>query len=936
MKKITLFLLFFAGMANAQILTFSDPALKSNLLLSDVNNAVALNFSDQQMKIDVNSNGEIDQFEANLVKKLFITDNAITSVGGIEGFTNLQILWIWNPAITNLSLAMPTIKELDVRNTGALVSIDGTGMTGLEKVYCTLNNASLTALDFSGCTSLSDFNAPNNPSLTNVDLSGCSALLTVDVSVAGGSITELNLSGCSAVTSLRCSGHQLTELDLSDLTSLQTLNSIGTLLTSITINAPNTLQTAWFYTDQPSLDLSNYTALVDLDLRGNLPININLQGCTALDSPDFQSNVVNLDLSGCTSLVTLGMAAPILESVNLENTPQLLSVSFSSATPNTTMSGLDVSNHPNLLYVIVDNFALDSLLMDNCPALNELRLWKTTVPTIDLNGHPALGQLIVTENPVMTELDLSPLELPNAFLWIADNPVLTYINLKNGIAENFNLVSNFGHEIFICQDEQYIAQTLANILPEDTPDPVNCNSYCSFVPGGDYNTITGTILFDGNNNGCDSGDTPRPDIKVSIYDGTEAGSTFSSSSGVYNFYTGAGSFDLLTDFENASFFNLSPATATVPFADDNNHVATQDFCLTANGIHPDVEIAIAPIVPARPGFVAVYQIVLKNKGNQTLSGNFNLTFDDDVLEFSSATSAVSSQATGLLNWSYVNLAPFENRSVYVSLNVNTPTQTPAVNAGDILTFTATANPIAGDEHPGDNQLVLQQTVVNAFDPNDITCLEGEVVSPAQIGNYLHYIVNFENLGSAEAANVVARIDIDESQFDISSLQVLNTSAESYTRVSAHTVEFIFQDINLAPAAGDPPVGGHGNVLFKIKSNGQLTTGDVVGKKSDIYFDYNFPVATNTALTTFQLLGNPDVPVDQSISVYPNPAQDQVNIKSTTDLHSVEIFDMQGRILQVSSPNGNQATIDLSDRTSGVYFFRIRSQAGAIVTKVIKD
>ncbi|CAM3422811.1 hypothetical protein FLLO111716_09420 [Flavobacterium longum] len=934
MKKITLLLLFFAGMVNAQILTFTDPALKSNLLLSDVNNAVALNFADQQMKIDVNSNGEIDQFEANLVKKLFITDNAITSVGGLEDFANLQILWIWNPAITNLSLTMPTIKELDVRNTGALVSIDGTGMTALEKVYCTLNNASLAALDFSGCTALNDVYAPSNPLLATVNLTGCSALATVDVNSCA--LTQLTLAGCSALSSLHCNGNQITALDLTDAVALQTLNALSVTTSSIILNAPNTLQTAWFYTDQPSLDLSNYTVLVDLDLRGNLPINVNLQGCTALDSPDFQSNVVNLDLSGCTSLVTLGMAGPILESVNLENTPQLLSVSFSSATPNTTMSGLDVSNHPNLLYLIVDNFALDSLLMDNCPALTELRLWKTTLPTIDLNGHPALGQLIVTENPVMTELDLSTLELPNAFLWIADNPVLTYINLKNGIAENFNLVSNFGHEIFICQDEQYVAQTLANILPEDTPDPVNCNSYCSFVPGGDYNTITGRILFDGNNNGCDSGDTPRPDIKLSINDGTETGSTFSSNTGNYHFYTGAGSFDVWADFENAAFFNLSPATAAVSFADDNNNVATQDFCLTANGIHPDVEIAVAPIVPARPGFVAVYQIVLKNKGNQTLSGNFNLTFDDDVLEFSSATPATSSQATGSLNWNYVNLAPFENRSVYVSLNVNTPTQTPAVNAGDILTFTATANPIAGDEHPGDNQLVLQQTVVNSFDPNDITCLEGEVVSPAQIGNYLHYILNFENLGSAEAANVVARIDIDESQFDISSLQVLNTSAESYIRVSNSTVEFIFQDINLAPAAGDPPVGGHGNVLFKIKSNGQLTTGDVVGKKSDIYFDYNFPVATNMALTTFQLLGNPAVPVDPSISVYPNPAQDQVNISCGNAVHSVEIFDIQGRILQISSPNSSQAVIDLSNRASGTYFFRIRSEAGTIVTKVIKD
>jgi hypothetical protein len=46
---------------------------------------------------------------------------------------------------------------------------------------------------------------------------------------------------------------------------------------------------------------------------------------------------------------------------------------------------------------------------------------------------------------------------------------------------------------------------------------------------------------------------------------------------------------------------------------------TQNFCITANGVHPDLEIVIAPIIPARPGFSAEYQIVYKNKGNQVMS-----------------------------------------------------------------------------------------------------------------------------------------------------------------------------------------------------------------------------------------------------------------------------------------------------------------------------
>ena len=453
MKKLFFGLLLFSGIANVQ-LVFTYRALKANLLLSNFDNGIALNFADQYIKIDTNTNGEIEQSEANLVKKLFLTEDAITNIDGIEGFTNLQILWIHDAAITDISIVMPTIKQLNISNAGELISVDATGMTGLEKVNCTFNNASLTTLNFSGCSALNDLIASGNPSLETVNLSGCSALATVDVSVCA--ITQLNLSGCSSLTSLRCHNNQLTELDLSDAVSLQTLYAMASPISNIILNAPNTLQTALFYTDQPVLDMSNYTALVDFELYGNLPIDVDLHGCTLLDTPDFLYNVVNLDLSGCTSLTNIGMAASILQSINLENTPQLTMAYFNAFdTPNTVMTTLDVSNHPNLWYVMVNNVGLDSLIMDNCPALNELRLFKTAIPSLDLSGFPLLGQLYLNENSAITELDLSPLTVPNAYLWIASNPQLSYINLKNGIAENFNLISNSGNTIFICQDEEF-------------------------------------------------------------------------------------------------------------------------------------------------------------------------------------------------------------------------------------------------------------------------------------------------------------------------------------------------------------------------------------------------------------------------------------------------------------------------------------------------
>lgn len=143
----------------------------------------------------------------------------------------------------------------------------------------------------------------------------------------------------------------------------------------------------------------------------------------------------------------------------------------------------------------------------------------------------------------------------------------------------------------------------------------------------------------------------------------------------------------------------------------------------------------------------------------------------------------------------------------------------------MLDFTVSI-PVISEETPDDNTFVLSQTVIGAYDPNDKTSLEGEQLAPDHIGKYLHYNINFENTGNADAINVVVKDYIDPLKFDINSLQVLNSSHAIKIKVSGNTVEFIFENISLRPSA-QYPIGGHGNVLFKIKTNPNLVVGDTV-------------------------------------------------------------------------------------------------------------
>jgi hypothetical protein len=509
---------------------------------------------------------------------------------------------------------------------------------------------------------------------------------------------------------------------------------------------------------------------------------------------------------------------------------------------------------------------------------------------------------------------------------------LSQILMKNGSVETyFNIIVASPNLQFVCGDEGDLSRIQTAIVGSGSP--AVATSYCTFVPGGNYNTITGKSRFDITNNGCDTNDANTVNLRLKINDGATDASSLVNLTGDYAFYTGAGSFTLTPELEIPTYFTISPATAVVNFPTVANTTQIQDFCLVANGVHPDLEIVIAPDGPARPGFDSKYKIVYKNKGNQMLSGTVNLQFDDAKIDFVSAVPTVNSQTLNSLNWNYISIKPFESRSILVTLNINSPTETPAVNNGDILNFTASINPIAGDDLPNDNTFNYNQTVLGSFDPNDIICLEGDTVSPTEIGDYLHYVARFENTGTYQAENVVVKVVVDSEKYDIGSLQLLNTSHPSYTRVAGNVVEFIFQGINLEARNGNPPVGGHGDILFKIKTKNTLVANDVVSKQAGIYFDYNAPVETLPAETVFATLSNTGFDLDVSITVYPNPTNSKVTINAETNIKSLALYDMQGRLLQTLL--GNQKMLDIADQANGIYFLKIITNQGSKVEKLVK-
>ncbi|UOX33308.1 T9SS type A sorting domain-containing protein [Flavobacterium sediminilitoris] len=592
------------------------------------------------------------------------------------------------------------------------------------------------------------------------------------------------------------------------------------------------------------------------------------------------------------------------------------------------LTSLNVSNLINLKTLHCGANQLTSLDVTGLINLKELSCSINQLVVLDVSSLSSLVALDCKNNPI-TSLDFS--NLINLRKLNCSETQLTYLNLKNNNPSIIDVYSeNTPNLAYICANEEDIAW-IQNTVDSFGYTNCNINSYCDFTPGGTYYEITGNIKYDFNGNGCDVDDSLYPNLNFSIANGTNTGSFIANGSGNFNIPVDAGTHILTPNLENPSYFTISPVNITVDFPTQANP-ALKDFCIISNGVYSDVEAIIITRIAARPGFDAHYKISYRNKGTEVENGTITFTYDATVLDYVSTNPVFESQTVNTFTWNYSNLQPFETREIEVVLNVNSPMETPAINNGDILNYSAVISTSNTDETPNDNEFTLNQTVVGSYDPNDITCLEGETVAPDMIGEYVHYLIRFENTGTYSAENVVVKDMIDLSMFDLTTLVPLKGSHDYYTRIKDNKVEFIFENINLDfnDATND------GFVAFKIKTRSNLVVGDTFSNDANIYFDYNFPVTTNTYTTAIQALSVQDFDFGSKFTLYPNPVQDVLNFNSKENIaiQSVEIYNMLGQVV-LTVPNATKS-VDVSNLTKGNYFVKVNTEKGNSNTKFIKE
>ena len=84
-------------------------------------------------------------------------------------------------------------------------------------------------------------------------------------------------------------------------------------------------------------------------------------------------------------------------------------------------------------------------------------------------------------------------------------------------------------------------------------------------------------------------------------------------------------------------------------------------------------------------------------------------------------------------------------------------------------------------------------------------------------------------------------------------------------------------------------------------------------------------------------GLDEAAINTSVNIFPNPAQDYLNVSWQEKVELIEVSDSRGRVLnRFYVDTMNETQINLSQYSKGVYFVHVSSEEGRSVHSFVKE
>lgn len=560
---------------------------------------------------------------------------------------------------------------------------------------------------------------------------------------------------------------------------------------------------------------------------------------------------------------------------------------------------------------------LQTLYCSNCqlkslgsyPGLNYLDCSNNELTYMPLM-NPYLLQLNCSHNQ-LTSLQQSPTQVLNC----SYNPINCLPVLGNYL-NTLVIDSTF----ITCLPN--IPLTLSVNYPQCNSDTLTCET---------FPVISGKVFLDVNGNNIeDSSDYGLPHWITE----TQPNNWYGSSDSAGNYYTLADTGMVVTvaiPSPPSPYYTVSPSSYNFNFSSLGVRDTANDFAVYPTPNANDLKLDMYGF-EVRPGFTGSYYLSAFNIGTTVQNAQVKFTFNDSLTVVSTLP-IYDSISGNTLFWNIPSFTPLSCRYIRIDLSAK-----PTLPLGYSLMFSSAIFPVSADLTPADNFAVVNDSVVGSFDPNAKYCSKHYIgLNEVADEVWLEYVIQFQNTGTYTAYDILIK-DTLPTYLNLSTMQITASSHPYAFRLSEHGIaDFRFANIMLPDSVHDEP-HSHGFIKYRIRCKNNLQVNDQIENTSSIYFDYNTPVQTNTALTsvvnsTTGLMNNSE----SFFKIYPNPVNNLLTINSRYLLKKITVYDVNGR--QLSLPDycrsGYVTTLNTEYLKRGVYTVCLETMQGVYYSKIVK-
>ena len=410
----------------------------------------------------------------------------------------------------------------------------------------------------------------------------------------------------------------------------------------------------------------------------------------------------------------------------------------------------------------------------------------------------------------------------------------------------------------------------------------------------------GIVYHDDNNNGIkENNESPLPNISLSLDapgDWYPFYMTNTKSDGSYALGVTPSTMDTLRPTISSNYIE----SIIPPYRIVGSGGTGLDFGIKLSPNIQDLAIAGNYLGRPRPGFDLGMGLYYSNAGTLESDATIAVNLDDHLNYLEAIPPPVAVFGDSLV-WSVSQLPLFGGGHIWIKTNVPSTT-----SLGAVLKSTCHITSTPADFAPGDNDLIICDTVVGSFDPNEkrVDPADGLTLEEIEAGKEVFYTIQFQNTGTFEADRV--RItDLLDEEIDFNSCRFVSAShpVTTFRLMPGGLLEIIFEHIML-PDSNANEVFSHGFVTFAVQRKKGLDYFNTVRNEAAIYFDFNEPILTNQVTTPVKTQSvSTQAPKEASRSglvIFPNPAQQAFTISTANRFEGAGLLTIQnvsGQIYQ---------------------------------------